>query len=100
VPFPCKKDPVDVLKQAFPFEEVSSLVELKRIRPERSYLYYEAVCGGRYVLYPQFVPSQYIRRLLAEALGSEEWDWRKSAKEERFLNTFARTSQLLAAAPR
>jgi diadenosine tetraphosphate (Ap4A) HIT family hydrolase len=100
VPFPKEKDPAKKITQAFAFEEISSLVELKRIQPERSYLYYEAVRGKRYVLYPPFIPSQYIRRLLAEALGTKEWDWRQCGKEERFLTTLARTSQLLAAAPR
>jgi diadenosine tetraphosphate (Ap4A) HIT family hydrolase len=94
VPFPGEKDPVQELTQAFAFEEVSSLLDLKRVQSEQSYLYYEAVRGHRYVLYPPFVPSQYIRRLLAEALGSEAWDWRQCGREERLLSTLAQTSQL------
>jgi diadenosine tetraphosphate (Ap4A) HIT family hydrolase len=100
VPFPYEKDPVEELTREFPFEEIANLSELKRVQPERSYLYYEAVRGKRYVLYPPFVPSQYIRRLLAEALGTEAWDWRQCGREERLLGTLARTSRRLAVAPR
>jgi len=99
VPFPGDKDPVEKLKQSFPFDEVSNLPELKRIQIEKPYLYYEAVHGKRYVFYPPFVPSQYIRRLLAQALGIEAWDWRQSGREENLLTTFTRTSQLLAGMP-
>lgn len=100
VPFPGEKDPVDELTREFPFEEVSALVDLKCVQPERSYLYYEAVRGNRYVLYPPFVPSQYIRRLLAEALGIQEWDWRQCGREERLLATLSRTSHALAGTSR
>jgi diadenosine tetraphosphate (Ap4A) HIT family hydrolase len=100
VPFPCDKDPVEELTRSFAFEEISNLPELKRIQPEQPYLYYEAVRGKRYVFYPPFVPSQYIRRLLAEALGIEMWDWRQCGREESLLTTLARTSQLLSRIPR
>ncbi len=99
MPFPCDKDPVEELTRSFPFEEVSNLPDLKRIQPEQPYLYYEAVRGKRYVFYPPFIPSQYIRRLLAEALGIQEWDWRQCGREEDLLTTFARTSQLLTGMP-
>lgn len=96
VPFPAEKDPVEVLLRTFPFEEISNLLDLKRIQPGNSYLYYESVRGSRYVFYPPFIPSQYVRRLLAEALGIETWDWRHCGREERFFSTLARTSQLHA----
>ena len=97
VPFPNEKDPVEVLTRSFPLDELSSLLDLKHIQPGRSYLYYESVRGDKYALYPPFIPSQYIRRLLADALGAEAWDWRKFGREERLLTTLARTSQLLSA---
>jgi diadenosine tetraphosphate (Ap4A) HIT family hydrolase len=96
VPFPAEKDPVEQLIRAFPFEEVPDLLELKRIEPGKSYLYYESVRGYRYVFYPQFIPSQHIRRLLAEALGTQSWDWRRCGREELLLSTLSRTSQLRA----
>jgi len=100
VPFPHEKDPVEELTRAFAFEQVSNLSELKRLQSDKPYLYYESVRGNRYVLDPPFIQSQYIRRLLAEALGVEAWDWRQCGREERLLGTLARTSQLLAVAPR
>ncbi|HXR17147.1 MAG TPA: HIT domain-containing protein [Terriglobales bacterium] len=100
VPFPHEKDPVEELARSFSFEKISSLLELKRVEPDRSYLYYESVRGIKYVLYPPFIPSQYIRRLLAEALGNRAWDWRQCKREERFLSTLSQVSQLLSVAPR
>ncbi len=96
VPFPAEKDPVEELIRAFPVEEVSNLLELKRIQPGRSYLYYESVRGKRYTFFPPTIPSQYIRSLLAEAIGIHSWDWRQCGREERFLSTLARTSRLSA----
>jgi hypothetical protein len=100
VPFPDEKDPVDELTRRFPFEEISNLLELKRVQPGQSYLYYESVRANRYVFYPPFIPSQYIRRLLAEALGIGAWDWRQYGKEERLISTLSQVSQLLDVAPR
>ena len=94
VPFPVEKDPVDELVRAFPFEEVSSLVDLKRIQPSESYLYFESVQGNRYVFYPPYIPSQYVRRLLAEALGIPSWDWRQCGREDGLLNTLSQMSRL------
>jgi diadenosine tetraphosphate (Ap4A) HIT family hydrolase len=100
LPFPSEKEPVHELIRAFPFGEVSSLLELKLVQPGQSYLYYESQASGKYVFYPPFIPSQYIRRLLAEALGSGAWDWRQTGKEERLLNTLSQVSRLLADTPR
>jgi diadenosine tetraphosphate (Ap4A) HIT family hydrolase len=100
VPFPDEKDPVEELIRAFPFEEVSNLVELGRVQPGRSYLYYESVHSKKYVFYPPFIPSQYVRRLLAEALGVGAWDWRQCGREERLLKTLSQVSELLAVTPR
>lgn len=97
VPFQAEKDPVDDLIRAFPFEEVSNLRELQGVKAGKSYLYYESVCGSRYVFYPPFIASQYVRRLLAGALGVEIWDWRRCGREERFLNTLAQISHLRTA---
>jgi diadenosine tetraphosphate (Ap4A) HIT family hydrolase len=94
VPFPVEKDPVEELIRAFPAEEVVNLLDLNRIQPGKSYLYYESVRRERYVFYPPFIPSQYIRRLLAEALGVQTWDWRRCGREDTLLNTLSQTSRL------
>jgi diadenosine tetraphosphate (Ap4A) HIT family hydrolase len=99
VPFPAKKDPVEDLCDAYTFEKLSNLTELKNIQPGKSYLYYESVRGVKYVFYPSFVPSQHVRRLLAEALGLQTWDWHCFGKEEKFFETLAQSSRLCAALP-
>lgn len=45
------------------------------------------IWGGGYRYQPLSVPlpSQYMRRRLAEALGREQWDWRKSWREPAIL---------------
>src|SRR5208283_4752487 len=96
VPFPGEEDLSDKLTRSFPFEKVVDFLDLTLIRPGESYLYYESVRADRYVFYPPFIPSQYIRRLIAEALGIESWDWRQFGKEERLLSTRSQVSQLLA----
>lgn len=100
VPFASDEDLVGELTRTFPYEEVSSLLDLKRVQPGRSYLYYESVAGSKYVFYPPFIPSQHIRRLLAEALSVQEWDWRQCGKEERLLDTLSHVSRLLSVATR
>jgi hypothetical protein len=97
VPFSLDKDPIEKLMGTFHFEVVSNLPELKRIEPHKSYLYYESVRGSKYVLHPPHIPSQYIRRLLAEALGIERWDWRQCGSEEKLLSTLTDAARLLAA---
>jgi diadenosine tetraphosphate (Ap4A) HIT family hydrolase len=97
VPFPSGKEPIDELTRAFPFERISDFTDLGEIQPGRSYLYYESLDGSKHVFYPESIPSQHIRRLLAEALANHDWDWRRYGKEEDLFTTFSQASQLFAA---
>jgi diadenosine tetraphosphate (Ap4A) HIT family hydrolase len=100
VPFPQEKEPIGELINEFPFERLSSLVDLACARPDHSYLYYESVDGSKYVFYPPFIPSQYMRRVLADAIGNKAWDWRQCGREESLLNTFIQMSDSLMIARR
>lgn len=77
------------LKSQFSHVPVGSLAELKRATSGSSYLYYEDSSSHGWSFFPRFLPSQYMRRLIAEAAGISQWDWRQSGKENELLATQA-----------
>jgi diadenosine tetraphosphate (Ap4A) HIT family hydrolase len=99
IPVGTEQDPIEKLKAAFPHKRVPSLSRLGDILRDVSYLYYEDTRGECHVFYPQFLPSQYMRRILAEALGVQQWDWRTSGREESVLVTKANVSVALRDVP-
>lgn len=96
VPFPANKEPIEKLRSDFEFVRVSGLIDLKSVAPEQSYLYYESLSKDRYVFYAPFIQSQYLRRLLAENLGVQDWDWRQVDEEETLVTTYTRASSVFA----
>jgi hypothetical protein len=99
VPLPPEKDPLEALRGSFRHQEISRISELRGIAPDCSYLYYEDVHGGCHVFYPAFLPSQYMRRLIAEKLGVERWNWRDFGREDSVLATLADASIILRDVP-
>lgn len=99
LPLPHAKDPLEKLKTSFQHERISGITALGIIKPSCSYLYYEDTCGSCHVFYPTFLPSQYMRRILAESLGVESWDWRASSREESVLVTLRQASRILSGYP-
>jgi len=84
-------DPVRALKATFPYEEFAELREIKdRTTGLSSYLFYRDLDGGLYIFDTGPLPSQYIRKLLADAIGEQVWDWRAAGREERLLATIHR----------
>lgn len=59
-------------------------------REQRSYLFLEDQSGSRFLYFgPRQIPSQYIRRLWAKAIGRpNEWDWAVYIGKENLLNTW------------
>jgi diadenosine tetraphosphate (Ap4A) HIT family hydrolase len=84
-------DPVDVLKGRFPYTVLRNLNE---IREESvglpSYLLYQDSGAGLYLFDTGPLPSQYMRKLLADAIGGQEWNWRNAGREDRLLATIER----------
>ena len=81
------------LLNTFPHRRLNILADIRaNATPSIPYLYYECLLGERYLFYTQSLPSQYMRQLLAEALGKSEWDWRKCGKEQALLSALARLS--------
>jgi diadenosine tetraphosphate (Ap4A) HIT family hydrolase len=70
VAFTDSREPFDQLAKEYPFDEIFAFSELRHVRAAQSYLYYETTCSRKYVFYPPFIPSQYVRRLLSERLAA------------------------------
>ena len=41
------------------------------------------------ITFAESIPSQYMRRIVSEALGQNEWDWRSLDRKREFLETRA-----------
>lgn len=86
-------DPIDALKQKFPYTEFTEFSDIaKRSAGLSTYLFYRSSSGRLYLFDTGPLPSQYMRRLLADSLGSRDWDWRAAAREERLIVTLQRLS--------
>ena len=85
------------LKKQFSHVAVKSITELTRVATDRSYLYYEESPRQGWVFFPAKLPSQYIRRLLADGAGISQWDWRQSGHEKSLLATRDEVASLLSA---
>jgi diadenosine tetraphosphate (Ap4A) HIT family hydrolase len=86
-------DPVEALKERFPHRNLRTLSSIKEV-PNRDspYLLYEDFNSNRYRFSVGNLQSQYMRRVLAEAMGTNDWDWRAAGREERLLATLNRLS--------
>jgi diadenosine tetraphosphate (Ap4A) HIT family hydrolase len=86
-------DPVNTLKSRFAYVELSRLDEIsKRSTGLSSYLFYQDSHARAYLFDTGPLPSQYMRKLLADAQGNRDWDWRIAGREERLLSTIRRLS--------
>jgi diadenosine tetraphosphate (Ap4A) HIT family hydrolase len=75
------------LKGQFPYRPIGSLLGLKSATSSKSYLYCENSRAQSRLFFPTSLPSQFMRRLIAEAAGIPQWDWRQSGREDALLAT-------------
>ena len=95
VPFAYGNEPVDELKQRHSFRFIRSLSEVNNEVPgTSSYLYYENTSGQACVFGLDFLPSQYVRKLLANLIGRPLWDWREYGKERALISTLTRLTEV------
>jgi diadenosine tetraphosphate (Ap4A) HIT family hydrolase len=86
-------DPVGVLKARFPYEEMTCLREIrKRTVGLSCYLFYQDSEGKAYLFNTGPLSSQYVRKLLADAMHEQVWNWRDVGREARLLATIQRLS--------
>jgi diadenosine tetraphosphate (Ap4A) HIT family hydrolase len=90
---------LDVLKREFRASNVSSFQHVKEMIPaDASYLFFEDVAGDRYVFPVANLPSQYMRKLVADSIGKTDWDWRECGREPALLSTLQQLPALFSAA--
>jgi diadenosine tetraphosphate (Ap4A) HIT family hydrolase len=98
VPFGDFRDPLPELRREFPCEPLQRLQDIQTAaRGLSSYLFYEDMKSNPYLFAVENLPSQYMRRLLAEILGSTDWNWNFAEREVRLLNTVTQLSGQFAA---
>ena len=68
----------EIQKYNFPLEEIADISDLREICHEYSkYLYYCDIDGKNYIMTHQGIPSQFLRKVLADSLQKSEWNWRE-----------------------
>ncbi len=86
-----------VLRSTFPEIALKSFQEIGTLVPSNSsYLFFESSLQEKYVFPVEYIPSQYMRRLIAEEIGEDNWDWRKARYESRLISTVQRLSPALS----
>ncbi len=92
-PLASASDPVELLKLRFSYTELSHLNEISKQSADLpSYLFYQDSDARLYLFDTGPLPSQYMRKVLADALGGQDWNWRDAGREERLIATIRRLS--------
>jgi hypothetical protein len=86
IPMPRIDPIVSVLQRSHRFRDVSSMSALFDVQAE-AYLYTEHASTGCRVATPDYLPSQYVRKIIAECLNLPEWDWRRCGWEDKLTST-------------
>jgi diadenosine tetraphosphate (Ap4A) HIT family hydrolase len=93
VPFSEALDPFDILKSTFSYKRIEDLNEIKEQSAGLSgYLFYQDAHSRAHLFNAPNLISQYMRKLLVELQGADDWDWRSAGKEDRLLATLNRLS--------
>ena len=88
---------LNVLTQQLGGSQIQSLEEIRQeLQEEQSYLFFEDAFVKRYVFPVQSLPSQYMRKLVAESIGKRDWDWRACGPESELVSTVHRLLPLLS----
>ena len=86
------------LTREFRGRSIQCLAEIKRSRnPNSSYLYFEDASAQQYIFPVSNLPSQHMRKLVAESIGKSDWDWRKCGHEPEVISTVQRLAPLFSA---
>lgn len=84
---------MNILERKFNRHRVARFSDiLDLLSKETSYVYFESNEGERQVFETPFIPSQYMRRLVCESLGKQNWDWRTAGFEPDLIATVQRLS--------
>ena len=101
-PIPLAADLYPILSEKFPFEELGSISELRRFKDtQTTHLYYQREgFRGHGVKLTEDVPSQLLRRIARQALGTPKlWDWRNQPLRDILQRFTSEYKRLAVAAP-
>ena len=77
--------------------KINGIADINNVLPKNSsYLFFEDSPGERYVFPTPSIPSQYMRKVVAESIGKACWDWRQSGYEPELVATTQHLSAALA----
>lgn len=69
----------DIEKYNFNVLKINDITDLSKVCKEHdTYLYYKDIDGKNYIITHQGLPSQFLRKVLADSLGFEKWNWREN----------------------
>jgi diadenosine tetraphosphate (Ap4A) HIT family hydrolase len=90
---------LDILVREFGGCAIHRLANIQEaVKPGSSYLFVEDSSASRYVFPVSELPSQYMRRVVAESMGKSDWDWRKCGQEPELMATLERLAPLFSPA--
>jgi diadenosine tetraphosphate (Ap4A) HIT family hydrolase len=90
---------LDVLRREFGGCAIHDFAGIKEaIEQESSYLFFEDSSASRYVFPVTELPSQYMRKLVADSIDKSDWDWRKCGQEPELIATLERLAPLFSPA--
>jgi len=99
---PLAADVYPILSNRFSFDELGSISELRRFKDaQTSYLFYQKEgFRSHAVKLSQEVPSQLLRRIACQALGTPElWDWRNQPLRDILQQFTSEYKRFAVAAP-
>ena len=75
---PADFDIFEDLAKQFKYKKIKTIDDIRKNKNGKPYFYYESNLGEKYLFdIPDVVPSQYIRKIIANKIGKPEiWDWR------------------------
>ena len=69
----------EICKYNFEIFRINEISDLSKICKEyNSYLYYRDIDGQNYIITHLGIPSQFLRKILANSLNIENWNWREN----------------------
>jgi hypothetical protein len=90
---------LDILRREFGGCAIHGLEDVgEAIEHGSPYLFFEDSAGSRHVFPVKGLPSQYMRKLVAESIRKFDWDWRKCGQEPELISTLERLTPLLCPA--
>jgi hypothetical protein len=88
---------LNILTREFDGRRIASLADIAgTLEKNSSYLFFEDASRERYVFPVENLPSQYMRKLVADSIGKREWNWRESGHELELISAVQRLSPLFS----